>query len=556
MAKTKLGGQNKQGNILVQDNANARKRFGFGGVGPITTAPKTGDMFYIEFHDMNKTTLPGSSGGFGSKLPFNKFAKGVSGVSVATTTQPIDRYGKRVYVPTRVDFPEVQLSMYDVVNGEMFSFAMGIYNQFFKNGQMRTDTSNIENSLRDLNAQGRKFSQKGKPFHQSFEKVVIFHFFGNIDGDLIPTDSQDPRGESKFSQGDRTVPQSGGIQKIELINPLVTNITFSPSDYSDGQLRTIELALQPENVVFSTVSEEVAFPIWMTDGLPYEIETAISEIENGDYTTYKTEFLNDKLNDLIRPNKFDGTETFVANTNEAYQQSLDSRQKFTAQDNLVNKQKQDELAKLYNATQINNLATLGRQDGIDPNQQFTPEQLEGFSSVLNAQNEIAEAEFEEAKSRHQFIEAVPTEPRFRDPFVPETKYPQVADFANLGNTYDGGTGTYGGSNFGGAIKNELVNAFFNGRKINWGNIRNSAAQGIVGNSGIGTLQNLGKTSQSRFGIVGDLIRDGINSSGTASGGQIQTTTVPSNISTNSTSATLNSAQSNINILKNLTKGIR
>ena len=34
-----------------------------------------------------------------------RFAKAVSGVSVATTTQSIDRYGKRVYVPTRVDFP-------------------------------------------------------------------------------------------------------------------------------------------------------------------------------------------------------------------------------------------------------------------------------------------------------------------------------------------------------------------------------------------------------------------------------------------------------------------
>ena len=66
--------------------------------------------------------------------------------------------------------------MYDVVNGEMFSFAMGIYNQFFKNGQMRTDTANIENSLRDLNAQGRKFSQKGKPFHQTLKKLLSFIF--------------------------------------------------------------------------------------------------------------------------------------------------------------------------------------------------------------------------------------------------------------------------------------------------------------------------------------------------------------------------------------------
>ena len=34
-------------------------------------------------------------------------------------------------------------------------------------------------------------------------------------------------------------------------------------------------------------------------------------------------------------------------------------------------------------------------------------------------------------------------------------------------------------------------------------------QGIIGNSGIGSLQNLSKTSQSKYGILGDLVRDGI-----------------------------------------------
>ena len=120
--------------------------------------------------------------------------------------------------------------MYDVVDGEMFTFAMGIYNQFFKNGQMGTSSSSIENALRGLN-HGRKFSTKGKAFHQSFEKVTIFHFFGNLDA------------EGSGDEGTTGAPRSGGIQKIELINPLVTNITFSPSDYSDGNLRTIELAL-------------------------------------------------------------------------------------------------------------------------------------------------------------------------------------------------------------------------------------------------------------------------------------------------------------------------
>ena len=138
MANTKQGGQNKQGNIVVQDNKNAKNRFGFGGVGPITLAPKTGDMFYLEFHD---------SEGVNKKLPFNQFAKGVSGVSVATTTVPIDRYGKRVYIPTRMDYPEVQISMYDIVDGKMFDFAQGLYEQFFRNGTMQTDSANIEQSI-------------------------------------------------------------------------------------------------------------------------------------------------------------------------------------------------------------------------------------------------------------------------------------------------------------------------------------------------------------------------------------------------------------------------
>ena len=515
MATSKQAGQNKQGNIVIQDNKNANRRFGFGGVGPITSAPKTGDMFYIEFHDIKQTTLPGTQSS--TTLPFNRFAKGVSGVSVATTTQPIDRYGKRVYVPTRVDFPEVQLSMYDVVDGEMFTFAMGIYNQFFKNGQMGTSSSSIENALRGLN-HGRKFSTKGKAFHQSFEKVTIFHFFVNLDAE---------------GGAEETTPSSGGIQKIELINPLVTNITFSPSDYSDGNLRTIELALQPENVVFSTVSDSVTLPTWLMDGLPLELESAISDIESGDYTNATVTRMNELLKSISKPSQFDpeNDETMLTLLNNN-QPTLS--QTTTAQNSLINQQKLDELAKLNRDLQFS--ATT--------------------SPDADGQADIIRQQIEEAKSRHQFVEAVPTDPRFDDTFVPETKYPQVADFANLGNTYDGGTGRYGGSNLGGAIKNELVNAFFNGRKINWGNIRNSAAQGIVGNSGIGTLQNLSKTSQSKYGIAGDLIRDGIKNAGTASGGQIQTTTVPSNITANSTSATLNSAQSNINVLKNLTRGIR
>ena len=61
-------------------------------------------------------------------------------------------------------------------------------------------SASIENALRGLN-HGRKFSTKGKAFHQSFEKVTIFHFFGNLDAE---------------GGAEETTPSSGGIQKIEL----------------------------------------------------------------------------------------------------------------------------------------------------------------------------------------------------------------------------------------------------------------------------------------------------------------------------------------------------
>lgn len=543
MATERQGGFNLIGNNVIRDSSNARKRFGFDGVGPITTAPKFGDMWYVEFHTVN-------AGALGQSLPNNRFVKSVGGISIATSTVPIDRYGKRVYVPTRVDFGEVSISMYDTINGDTFHLMNSIYNRFFKNGAIPTDTANIEKSLADIN-QGRKFPESGKSFHQSFEKVVIFHFFGNLDGEPKQTD---------FTGTVHDQVGTGKIQKITLVNPLVTSINFSPSDYADSTLKMIDFNLQPENVTFETVADEIAFPRWMTDGQPYILESLVSQSSMRD-TEAGTNEWNSRLNELLEQFKKDPSSVNEAK-NEPQELPFWSRNTTTSSlanqtaesEALINKQKQDELTALYNATQMNNLSTLGRKDGIDVGQQFSSEELAGFSSVLDAQNEIAEAEFEEAKSRHQFIEAVPTDPRFSDPFVPETKYPQVADFANLGNTYDGGTGSYGASNLGGAIKNELVNAFFNGRSINWGNIRNSAAQGIIGNSGIGSLQNLSKTKQSKFGILGDLVRDGINNSSRKSGGQVQTTTVPSN-GTSSTATANNNAQSSINVLKNLTRGL-
>ena len=74
-------------------------------------------------------------------------AKAVSPISIQTSSMPVDQYGKRVYVPTRVDFPEVSLTMYDTVDGKMFDVCANIYSKFFKNNHARSHWMNAEEVL-------------------------------------------------------------------------------------------------------------------------------------------------------------------------------------------------------------------------------------------------------------------------------------------------------------------------------------------------------------------------------------------------------------------------
>ena len=83
---------------------------------------------------------------------------------------------------------------------------------------------------------------------KNFDKVSVYHFFG------------------AFDTG------TGTIQRIVLINPVVTSITFSESDYSASALRTVTFTLQPENVIFGTPEDSVASPTWMQEGLDIVME--------------------------------------------------------------------------------------------------------------------------------------------------------------------------------------------------------------------------------------------------------------------------------------------
>lgn len=100
--------------------------------------------------------------------------------------------------------------------------------------------------------------------------------------------------------------------------------------------------------------------------------------------------------------------------------------------------------------------------------------------------------------------------RFPDnPYSSDILYPNVAGFpdARLAN---GGTDRFTGIDLANLISNELVTSFLNGRSINLDNITSPIAQGILGgNTGIGRIQTALETSQSKFGVGGDFIRDAL-----------------------------------------------
>lgn len=249
MAEKRLSEQRSSGTIL-QDSKGAAKKFGFNvnKGAPITSAPKLSDMWFAEFI---------STSGFNEEK-FSALAKSVSNITIQTTTQPIDKYGRRVYVPTRVDFPEVQFSFYDKVDGSTFAFAQDLYSRHFKNQDMDV-SANLDNSIREHNNTGRKIASDNTHF-RNFKKVTVYHWFGN------------------------QATGTGFSQEIILVNPVVTSITFAPSDYASSEMRTVEISLQPENIVFGRVVEDVAIPDWMKHGYPDAPEAdslAISEGQVG-----------------------------------------------------------------------------------------------------------------------------------------------------------------------------------------------------------------------------------------------------------------------------------
>lgn len=217
---------------ILQDSSNARFKFGFSGDAgsPITSAPKLSTQWFAQF----KT----SSGQNNDE--YSAYVKSVSQIGIQTTTQTIDKYGRRIHVPTRVDFPDVALTLYDKVDGSTMNFVSEMYSRYFKNQEMNVD-GNLENELLRTDNSGRKLVDADSTF-RNFSTVTLYHWFGN--------------------QKEGT----GYSQRIVLVNPVVTSIQFSPSDYSQADIRTIDINLQIENVVFGDVASDTPIPGWMQTG--------------------------------------------------------------------------------------------------------------------------------------------------------------------------------------------------------------------------------------------------------------------------------------------------
>ena len=184
---------------IVRDSSGAAKKYGFSSSHgtALSSAPKLSDQWFLEF----KTTDGKNA------EEYSAYAKSVSPITIQTTTQPVDKYGRRIYIPTRVDFPEVTVSLYDKVDGSTMNFVNELYARHFKNSSMNVDTGLAE-ELKSNVSHGRKIVETDDVF-KSFSYVTVYHWFGDQKG-------------------------KGHSQRIVLVNPLITSITFSNNDYASS----------------------------------------------------------------------------------------------------------------------------------------------------------------------------------------------------------------------------------------------------------------------------------------------------------------------------------
>lgn len=519
---------------ILADSRGARKRFGFGGApeSAITSAPKQSDQWFVEF---TNTT--------GSLIDISGQAQSVSPITINTTTQPIDRYGKREYIPTRVDFSEVTVTLYDTVDGKTMLFAKAIYAKLFKNSSLGVDAGNMEATIEEINS-GRKIPESlPVASHKNFDKVTVYHFFGGFDSG------------------------NGFIQRIVLVNPVVTNITFSESDYSQSGLRTITISLQPENVVFGTPTQPPAVPRWMQEGLEFILEDL--SVDNSDFVTSRLREnlrLKKEINEVARDADADKAARDEINRIRQ-QQQLAQLQKFyqamkQAENdrNATNEEKERAIADFMESRyEMQPVAV--RPEMTETAERAYTSDIE-YKPVDIASQQKAASDLHTqimTKKAHQVYVASrlagQRNEAYQDQYQPSTLEPDINQVPQIpGSEFRSQVGGdfYSSADLASSIRNELVTSFFNGRSPDIGNITRNVTQGILGNSGIGALTGLQIGSKSKFGVAGDLVRDSLINNTRVSNNLKE---IPANIPTGQTASSPKAQKQNaISSLTNLIKG--
>ena len=450
MASTRKSSGDTARRILA-DSANAKQRFGFHvppGFVIGDNSPKHSDLWFLEF-----TSVSNESANNLEKI--GVLAKAVSPISIQTSSMPVDQYGKRVYMPTRVDFPEVSITMYDDIGGKMFDLCANIYSKFFHNNSSAPTGMNAEEVLTGVGHHGRKIPEgKHNYYHQHFEKLTIYHFFGNLD-------NYDDQEIASGSRSGSSIPKNAGtgtLQKIEIVNPLVTSMQFSGSDYSATELRTVDLSLQPENIVIGK-PEEVAFPHWMTLGMNYMMDTLVPlDNKTGKFEAYPAK--GDYISEFHDNNLSEGE----------VKEKEERRKEQDAQDT---QRKLQELMKLYNANLktvegIDNFYLYGNEEGNEEARAALKERI----GVINA----AQANRYTKEPTKTYVDDF----NKRDEGTIKSTYlnPDVPSFGEIGssnppiNKYPPAFNT----NIDDAMVQELVGSFFGQRDFNVNNVFNLKQQ--------------------------------------------------------------------------------
>lgn len=207
---------------MLKGSSNAISKFGLDSSGPTISIPKMTDLWYAKIYGVNGPP----------QEVRHKNIRSVSDINIQITTQTVDQYGKRVHVPTRVDFPSVTITFYDTMDGAIFRMAREVYEYQFGNNRLNPD--NKFQVADPAGLSGRTSGPSNSQAWHYFTQIELWHM------------------------------KSGGTyDRIVIANPIVTSISFSDSNYSTSDVKTITMTMDPENIILRENDTDSSMPEWI-----------------------------------------------------------------------------------------------------------------------------------------------------------------------------------------------------------------------------------------------------------------------------------------------------